>query len=356
MKNCLFVLRNKKINNFDRTSDSLSAFSASGIYFDRLEYCAYDDSQEITRSLKELKGNYENTVILSPKTMEEALKSFIEKLFDAQFDTFGVLNSAEGNVFLIISDGESKLSEAAVVEIISKNCGVVYSRAYVRTVGAPASLIDLAIAKAKELCPECDFNVTDSFSDCTVEIVYPENISKQLYDGMLRGIIGKLNDYIYALDDISLAERLYQILQLRRMKISVAESFTGGGISKRLVDVPGVSEVYFEGLNTYSNESKIKRLGVDALSLRQYGAVSEETAYAMAAGLLATGDCDISVATTGIAGPKSDSTLKPVGLVYISVGTRENISVFKYQLNGSRRQITETAINLALFHAFKTLK
>ena len=95
-----------------------------------------------------------------------------------------------------------------------------------------------------------------------------------------------LNNYIYAMENISLAKRLFQILQLRRLKISVAESFTGGGLGKKLVDVPGISEVYFEGLNTYSNEAKTERLGVNELTLKQYGAVSEQTAYEMAEGLL----------------------------------------------------------------------
>ncbi|MDE6867688.1 MAG: CinA family protein, partial [Clostridia bacterium] len=130
----------------------------------------------------------------------------------------------------------------------------------------------------------------------------------------------------------------------------------GGGLGKKLVDVPGGSEVYFEGLNTYSNEAKKLRLGVNEMTLNQYGAVSEQTAYEMAEGLLKGGNCDICIATTGIAGPKSDNTLKPVGLVYIAVGVHDTVSVYKYNLKGDRNDVTNTAINLALFLAFKTLK
>lgn len=355
-KNCLLIFRNKKINNFNQACDTASAFAANGIYFDRVEYCAYDDSEEILRSIKECKGNYANIVLLCPQVMCDGLMNFSEKLFEGQFDNFNILSTADCSVFVVSYDGGSRLKESDVIEILAKKYGNGFGRSYLKTVGASIEEINSVIAKAKDLCPDCNFNVNDSYSDCTIEIVYPENLSKSIYDDVIRIVLGGLNERIYALENTALAQRLFQLLQLRRMKISVAESFTGGGISKKLVEVPGISEVYFEGLNTYSNESKIKRLGVDELTLKQHGAVSEQTAYQMAEGLLNTGDCDIAIATTGIAGPKSDSMLKPVGLLYIAVGTKESISVYKYTLNGSREKITETAINLALFHAFKKLK
>ena len=76
----------------------------------------------------------------------------------------------------------------------------------------------------------------------------------------------------------------------------------------------------------------------------------------MAAGLIADGHCDLAVATTGIAGPQSDGTEKPVGLCYIAVGTREQVRVFRYRLNGDRDTITNTAVNLALFLAYREIK
>jgi nicotinamide-nucleotide amidase len=175
-------------------------------------------------------------------------------------------------------------------------------------------------------------------------------------DGVMRTFVTILDDYIYALEDISLAQRLYELLKLRRMKISVAESFTGGGICKKLVEVSGVSQVFFEGLNTYSNEAKMGRLGVNEITLKQFGAVSDETAYQMAEGLIKSGNCDISIATTGIAGPKSDNTNKPVGLAYIAIGLKERIAVYKFNFSGDRTNITNTAINQALFLAYKNLK
>lgn len=356
LKNCLIIFRNKKLNNFDQANSTISVFGAHGVYFDRVEYCSYDNSEEISRSIRECRGNYSNIVFLCPQVMCNTLMKFCERLFESQFDNFNILSTADSSIYVLSYDGETRLKESDVVRILTKKCGDSCGRSYVKTVGVAPAKINQVIARSKEVCPECDFNVSDSFYDCTIEIVYPDSISKSTYDQALRIMIGGLNDNIYALENITLTQRLHQLLKLRRMKISVAESFTGGGISKRLVEVPGISEVFFEGLNTYSNESKTKRLGVDELTLKQYGAVSEQTAYQMAEGLLKTGDCDISIATTGIAGPKSDSTSKPVGLLYIAIGTRESISVFKYTLSGDRQKITETAINLALFHAFKKLK
>ena len=355
-KNCLLVFRNKKINNFDRAQSVISVFAANGIYFDRVCYCAYDDSEEISRTVCSCNGAYENIVLLCPQTMQDTMKSFCEKLFEGQFDNFNTLNAADCSVFVLTSDGESKLKESDAVDIISKKTGKSFGRSFVKAVGVSPADINEVISKSKTICPDCDFNVRDSFSDCTIEMVYPENLPKSVFDSIVRTVITGLSEHVYAMEDITLAQRLFQLLQLRRMKISVAESFTGGGVAKRLVEVPGISEVYMEGLNTYSNTSKMKRLGVEELILKQYGAVSEQTAYQMVEGLLATGDCDIALSTTGIAGPKSDMTSKPVGLLYIGVGTRESISVYKYELKGGREKITETAVNLALFHTFKKLK
>ena len=143
--------------------------------------------------------------------------------------------------------------------------------------------------------------------------------------------------------------------------MSCAESFTGGGVGRRIVEIPGASEVYYEGLNTYSNESKKERLGVKESTLQTEGAVSAETAKQMANGLMWRGHCNIAVSTTGIAGPKSDNTSKPVGLCYIAVAVKDGLTfkgttAYKYNILGDRKTITETAINYALFLAYRSIK
>lgn len=179
-------------------------------------------------------------------------------------------------------------------------------------------------------------------------------VSENKRDG--QGLLSVFGDTVYELNGKNIEEELVKILKRHKFKISVAESFTGGGIAKRITSVSGASEVYFEGINAYDENSKIKRLGVSETTLSEKGAVSEETAYEMARGLLNTGDCDVAVATTGLAGPNSDGSGKPVGLCYISVGTKRGIKVYRYLFDGTRREITEKAIEYALFHVFTTLK
>ncbi|MDE6504538.1 MAG: CinA family protein [Clostridia bacterium] len=288
--------------------------------------------------------------------MEKTLKDFYEAALKTAFDGLNILKATDNNIFVLLFNADCKLTAADICDYLDKQYMVTYNQAYIKMVGAPCHLLDDSLKDAKSICPELDFNITDNFGDCTVEIVYGSTVAKQAFDSAFRAIVARVNNYVYALENISLAERLVQLLKLRRMRIGVAESFTGGGISKRLVEISGVSEVYFEGLNTYANEAKIQRLGVNEFTLKQYGAVSKEVAAQMAEGLLLTGNCNIGLSTTGIAGPKSDNTNKPVGLIYIGVATDEGTQVYEFNLKGSRREITETAINLALFAAFKKVK
>lgn len=356
-KNCLLVFRNKKVNAFEDSSVVIASFASFGCYFDKISYVAYDSGEEIVRALKDGRENYENLVLYCPAVMENTLKSFVSSLYGATFDVLGMLHSGNDSVFMLYSDSANRLLYTDIGEVFRKKYGLARESAFVRTVGAPAEKINAAVAAAKQICADLCINVGGRFGDCRIEILCNGNTQKVAFDRAYRAALENLNDYVYAVEDIALAERLVQLLKLRRMTICVAESFTGGGICKRLVEIPGVSEVFYEGLNTYSNQAKRDRLGVSAQTLQAYGAVSEQTAYEMVDGLLQSGNCDIAVATTGIAGPKSDNTLKPVGLIYIAVGLRDGgVSVYRYDLKGTRENITETAINLALFLAFKTLK
>lgn len=355
-KNLLIVFRNKKLNAFDSENALISGFAEFGHWFDKISFVTFDNSEEIVRAIKEGKASYENTVIFCPQEMRLTLANFIGKQYSAEFDGFGVLASGTQNVFMLYSDTENRLTVKDVCGMLDKKYGETYEKAFIKTVGAPPEKINEAVSKAKSICRDADFNVCDRYGDCSIELIYKSSTPKSVFDSVNRVIIGTLNDYVYALENISLAERLVQLLKLRRMTICTAESFTGGGVGKRIVQVSGASEVYFEGLNTYANESKALRLGVSGLTLKQCGAVSEQTAAEMAEGLISGGNCDVSIATTGIAGPKSDNTLKPVGLAYIAVGLKDNVAVYKYNLKGSRENITETAINLALFLAFKAIK
>ena len=140
-----------------------------------------------------------------------------------------------------------------------------------------------------------------------------------------------------------------KILIKNKLTISIAESCTGGLVSSTFINYPGISSVFMEGCITYSNESKIKRLGVNLNTLDIYGAVSEETAIEMVEGIAKNFNTNVAISTTGIAGPDGGSIEKPVGLVYIGIYINGNTTVKKYIFNGNREEIrlkaTENAIN-----------
>jgi nicotinamide-nucleotide amidase len=114
------------------------------------------------------------------------------------------------------------------------------------------------------------------------------------------------------------ARGLLALCKARKLKLAVAESCTGGLLIAALTEIPGSSEVVDRGFVTYSNQAKHQMLGVPMRTLEKYGAVSRQTALAMAKGTLARSPADIAVAITGIAGPGGGSKQKPVGLVHIA--------------------------------------
>lgn len=118
---------------------------------------------------------------------------------------------------------------------------------------------------------------------------------------------------------ITLAEGVTAKIKQRGLTLAVAESCTGGWLSKIITEVSGVSAIYKGGVCTYANEIKSAVLGVKEETLKAYGAVSEQTARQMSEGVCRALNTDIGVGITGIAGPLSDNTEKPVGLIYISV-------------------------------------
>lgn len=128
------------------------------------------------------------------------------------------------------------------------------------------------------------------------------------------------------------------------MTIATAESCTGGMVAARLINYPGASQAFINGMITYTNESKHRLLGVSNKTLDAFGAVSPQTAEEMCLGVASASGADIGLSTTGIAGPGGGSAEKPVGLVYIGVAIKGKAVVKKLLLKGSRQEIrTESA-------------
>lgn len=148
--------------------------------------------------------------------------------------------------------------------------------------------------------------------------------------------------------DTTIEEVIGKLLITKGLKIATAESCTGGMIASRLISFPGISEVFLEGAVTYSNEAKVRTLNVKEETLNKCGAVSEETAKEMAIGIATRTGADISVVTTGIAGPSGGTEDKPVGLVFIGVYYKGAVIVKRFVFNGDRNKVRTRATITAL--------
>ncbi|MCH9769252.1 MAG: CinA family protein [Gammaproteobacteria bacterium] len=155
----------------------------------------------------------------------------------------------------------------------------------------------------------------------------------------------------------SLSWKLGQTLLQSGLKIATAESCTGGGIAEEITAVNGSSRWFDCGFIAYANEAKIQALGVAPDILMNSGAVSEETALAMAAGALANSRADIAISVTGVAGPSGGSEEKPVGLVWFACARRGEEAVAKSaQFAGGRKNVRCSAIRFALNFVLSELK
>ncbi len=158
-----------------------------------------------------------------------------------------------------------------------------------------------------------------------------------------------LGEDVYGEGEDTTIERVVGDLLIKNnLKISTAESCTGGMIASRLVSISGISNVFLEGAVTYSNEAKVRTLNVKEETLKKYGAVSEETAREMAEGMAKRTGSDIAVVTTGIAGPGGGTEEKPVGLVYIGLYYKGEVFVYKNIFNGNRQAVRTKATVRAL--------
>jgi nicotinamide-nucleotide amidase len=149
---------------------------------------------------------------------------------------------------------------------------------------------------------------------------------------------------------LTAAKYLLDLCRRRGLRIATAESCTGGLVAGALTEIAGASDVVERGFVVYSNAAKESMLGVPASTLKRYGAVSAETAIAMAAGALKNSEADISVAITGIAGPGGGTKQKPVGLVHFAAAGRGGQHVARRRLFGKigRRRVRERSVAEAL--------
>ena len=159
-----------------------------------------------------------------------------------------------------------------------------------------------------------------------------------------------ISEYIFGIDDDTLEQAVGRLLLDKDLKIALAESCTGGLVTSRITDVPGSSRYVTGSVVCYSNEIKVSQVGVPAAVLAAEGAVSQQTAEAMARGIKARYLADIGLSITGIAGPGGATDDKPVGLVYIAIDGPAGTKGYQHYFNGSRTDVKHRTALAALNH------
>ena len=176
-----------------------------------------------------------------------------------------------------------------------------------------------------------------------------EKAAKKLVKPVVKELKARFGSHVYTTEDkVTLEKAIVDLLLANKLTISTVESCTGGLLAARLINVPGVSEVFKSGYITYSNKAKRRLLGIKKNLLLKHGAVSKEIAREMVKGAALVSKADVSVSVTGIAGPDGGSEEKPVGLVYIGCNVCGKITVKEYRFSGDRAKIRENTVSAAL--------
>lgn len=188
---------------------------------------------------------------------------------------------------------------------------------------------------------EVNFRITASAND--------KAEAKKLIEPVVNEFKNRFANKIFTTNEEETLEDVVVNLLLKNgLKLSTAESCSGGLLSGKIINVSGASKVFEEGFITYSNKAKEKYLKVKKESLDKYGAVSSQVAKEMVLGTAKKTGSQACIAITGLAGPEGGSKEKPVGLVYIAVFLNNNVEVKEYRFNGNRQSIRERTVVMAL--------
>ncbi|MCE2884654.1 MAG: competence/damage-inducible protein A [Planctomycetaceae bacterium] len=212
---------------------------------------------------------------------------------------------------------------------------------------ALAELLGELMVRGRE--PSVGTTASDGIVSIRVRATGAPDVARRALEETVAQCLSRAGSVVYGRDGEPLASVVGRMLAERKLTISTAESCTGGMLGSFITDVAGSSAWYVGGAVTYANERKIVDLGVPAATIEAHGAVSHETAIAMARGALARFETDLAIATTGVAGPGGGSEAKPVGTVYVAVARRDG-DVFsrRFHFPGDRTTVRRRTAHLAL--------
>ena len=243
--------------------------------------------------------------------------------------------------------------------LISRQDSVIYYK-ILRTFGLGESKMETVLLPLIDGQTDPTIATYAKEGECSLRIASKRPTKEEAeaaVEDMTARVLDIIGEYVYSTDNEELADVVANMLLDKNITISCAESCTGGLFAGTLINTDGISKVFDRGIVTYSNEAKIKELGVKAETLDTFGAVSPETAAEMAEGIRAKTGTDMAVSVTGIAGPGGESADKPVGLVYIGIAYDGKTDVVKAQMrNVTRNWNRNYAVLNMLYEIYKRIK
>ena len=270
----------------------------------------------------------------------------------------GIFIKHEGKLIVLLPGPPREMIpmfEDYVTELIKGDLHIAIRS--INTIGLGESALEEIIREMDINIPDFTVNTYASLGTVEIKIVgkgYDKEILERNSKILIERLSKRLGDSIYGFDNITIEEAVLNKLEDKNLNLAVAESVTGGEISRRITKIPGASKHFISGIIAYSEASKVRYLDVSENTLEKYGAVSSETAAEMARGLLNCDGVDIAVSTTGFAGPSTGEG-KPIGLVYICVADKTRVEIFERIFTGDRPAIQDRAASLALANLHKFL-
>ena len=294
----------------------------------------------------EIKSSQAEVVVVLP---EFALFDVAEALSFAGYRSLGE-GFFEGKNLVAVADGKDlyeKLSNK-----LAERRGDKKGRLTFKVFGLTADEIRRVTNRLAAGEKEIYFTVSERALDAKADLFYSENAPKMRVDRIIKDFLSELGSSVYAEDDVSLFERFHDLMKLRRLTVSTAESMTGGLIAAKIVGTDGASDIFYEGMVTYATIAKERRLGVSHKTVVEKTVVSSEIACEMAMGLMA--NCDVAITITGYAGSSAHPD-KNDGLCFIGIGVFGKVEVYRFKFDGGRRDNIEKAANTAVYLALKTV-
>ena len=229
--------------------------------------------------------------------------------------------------------------------------GILVRRRVLKVTGMGESAVDEAAAPIYREYPSVQTSILFNKSEVELHLAASaddEEEAARTLEEIISRIADKLGSAVFTTNGESMEQVIGKLLTSRKETVSTAESCTGGLVARRLTELAGSSAFFMEGAVTYSNQAKVRTLSVPQETLDNFGAVSSETAEAMARGMRARAGTDYAISVTGVAGPDGGSQEKPVGTVWFGLADKSGVKTVKVFLPGDRYLIRWRSSQVAL--------